>query len=181
MAMTVTLLRAEARRASAPSPAEILLNVNKQLLAMNETGLFVTMLYGELDFRKRVFSYVRAGHEIPILCNDRGDLSELPKGNGQLMGVLENPILDENQMQLSPGCTLLMFTDGVNEAANAEGALFGRDQLRRDLAHLRNAPAQELCQGILQSVESYRGGDAQQDDITMVAVTVRSNQRSDEI
>ena len=49
MAMTVTLLRAEARRLSAPSPKEILLNVNKQLLEMNEMGIFVTMLYGELD------------------------------------------------------------------------------------------------------------------------------------
>jgi serine phosphatase RsbU (regulator of sigma subunit) len=173
MAMTVTLLRAEARRASAPSPVEILLNVNKQLLTMNQTGIFVTMLYGELDLKNRLFSYVRAGHEIPVVCNAQGDLSELPKGKGQLMGILENPVLDENQMQLSPGCTLFMFTDGVNEAANAEGALFGRNQLCSDLATLRDAPAQDLCNSILQSVESYRDGDPQQDDITMVAVTVK--------
>lgn len=173
MAMTVTLLRAEARRVSAPSPKEILLNVNKQLLEMNEMGIFVTMLYGELDYKKRLFSYVRAGHEIPIICNVQGDLSDLPQGKGQLMGILENPVLDENRMQLSQGCTLLMFTDGVNEAANAEGDLFGHQRLKQDLAELRETPAQDLCEGILQKVEIYRGGNAQQDDITMVAVAVR--------
>jgi len=173
MAMTVTLLRAESRRSSALSPKEILLNVNKQLLEMNETGIFVTMLYGELDFNDRVFSYVRAGHEIPVVCNAQGDYSELAQSKGQLIGVLENPILQENRIQLTHGCTLLMFTDGVNEAANPEWNLFGHDRLRRELAARRDAPAQELCEGILESVESYRGGSSQQDDITMLAVMVR--------
>lgn len=173
MAMTVILLRAEARRPSRPPPKEILLNVNQQLLEMNETGIFVTMLYGELDYNKRLFSYVRAGHEIPIICNAQGDLSELPQGKGQLMGILEKPVLDENRMQLAEGCTLLMFTDGVNEAANPEGSLFGHDRLKQDLAVLKDSPAQELCEGILKKVESYRGDNAQQDDITMVAVAVR--------
>jgi sigma-B regulation protein RsbU (phosphoserine phosphatase) len=173
MAMTVTLLRAESRRSSALSPKEILLNVNKQLLEMNETGIFVTMLYGELDFNNRVFSYVRAGHEIPVVCNAQGDFSELAQSKGQLIGVLEKPILQENRIQLTHGCTLLMFTDGVNEAANPEWNLFGHDRLRRELAARRDTPAQELCEGILESVESYRGGSSQQDDITMLAVMVR--------
>jgi serine phosphatase RsbU (regulator of sigma subunit) len=173
MAMTVTLLRAEARRASALSPKEILLNVNEQLLGMNETGIFVTMLYGELDYERRLFSYVRAGHEIPIICNAQGDLSELPQGKGQLMGILETPVLDENRMQLSHGCNLLMFTDGVNEAANDDGDLFGHERLRQDLSALRGSTAQELCARILKNVETFRGGNAQQDDITMVAVTVK--------
>lgn len=173
MAMTVTLLRAESRRSSALSPKEILLNVNKQLLEMNETGIFVTMLYGELDINNRVFSYVRAGHEIPVVCNAQGDYSELARSKGQLIGVLEKPILQENRIQLTHGCTLLMFTDGVNEAANPEWNLFGHDRLRRELAARREAPAQELCEGILESVESYRGDSPQQDDITMLVVMVR--------
>ena len=172
MAMTVTLLRAESRRTPAPSPKEILLNVNDQLIEMNETGIFVTMLYGVLDFNTQLFNYVRAGHEIPIVCNSQGDLSALPQGKGQLIGILEKPTLDVNQMQLTHGCTLLMFTDGVNEAANTQGSLYGHDRLRQDLAALREAPAQELCEGILERVESYRGGNSQQDDITMLAVTV---------
>ncbi|MCK4901377.1 MAG: PP2C family protein-serine/threonine phosphatase [Anaerolineales bacterium] len=173
MAMTVTLLRAESRRTPAPSPEEILLNVNDQLIEMNETGIFVTMLYGVLDFNTQLFNYVRAGHEIPIVCNSQGDLSALPQGKGQLIGILEKPTLDVNQMQLTHGCTLLMFTDGVNEAANAQGSLYGHDRLRQDLAALREAPAQELCEGILERVESYRGSNSQQDDITMLAVTIR--------
>jgi sigma-B regulation protein RsbU (phosphoserine phosphatase) len=173
MAITVTLLRAEARRIPPPTPKEILLNVNKHLLETNETGIFVTMLYGELDYNKRLFSYVRAGHEIPIICNAQGDLSDLPQGKGQLMGILEKPVLDENRMQLYHGCTLLMFTDGVNEAANDEGDLFGHERLRQDLAALRRSSAQDVCMSILKNVEAFRGGNAQQDDITMVAVAVR--------
>ncbi|MCK4976625.1 MAG: SpoIIE family protein phosphatase, partial [Anaerolineales bacterium] len=83
------------------------------------------------------------------------------------------PTLDVNQMQLTHGCTLLLFTDGVNEATDTQGNIFGHDRLRQDLAALREAPAQELCEGILERVESYRSGNSQQDDITMLAVTIK--------
>ncbi len=172
MAMTVTLLRAETRRASSPSPKEALLNVNRQLLEMNEMGIFVTMLYGELDYRTRVFDYVRAGHELPIVCNRQGELAEFPMGHGQLMGILEEPVLDENQIKLSHGCTLLMFTDGVNEAQNSRGKMYGHQSLKSDLATLWDVSAQETCEQILKRVSKFRGRNNQQDDITMVALQV---------
>lgn len=171
MAMTVTLLRAEARRAE--SPRQVLLNVNRQLLEINAMGIFVTILYGVLDYRTRLFRYVRAGHELPIVCDVHGKLNELPQGHGQLMGILDHPALDENRMQLSQGCTLLLFTDGVNEAADSQGSLYGHRRLREDLVTLRKVSAQDVCERILGRVTSYRGDNAQQDDITILALMVK--------
>lgn len=173
MAMTVTLLRAETRRAASPTPREALLNINRQLLEMNEMGIFVTMLYGELNYKTREFSYVRAGHEPPILCNSLGVPREIPMGQGQLMGILDEPVLDENHIQLNPGSTLLLFTDGVNEASNSREILYGRQRIKDKLTDLRDKSAQETCNHILRLVSDFRGRESQQDDITLVALQVK--------
>lgn len=172
MAMTVTLLRAEARRAVSLPPREVLLNINRQLLEMNEMGVYVTILYGELNYQTRVFSYVRAGHELPILCDPHGKLAMIPKGQGQLIGILEAPALDQNYIQLSSGSTLLLYTDGVKEAINSEEKLYGAQRIVDDVVDLSKSPAQEICKQILERVSSYRGHNNQQDDITIVTVQV---------
>ncbi len=172
MAMTVTLLRAEARRKASPTPREALLNINHRLLEMNKTGIFVTMLYGELNYQTREFSYVRAGHELPMVCDIQGKQVSIPMGHGQLMGILDEPALDEHHIQLTSGCTLLLYTDGVNEATNSRGVMFGYQRIEENLAKFRISSAQETCEQILEQISKYRGRNNQQDDITLVALQV---------
>ena len=168
--MTVTLLRAEARRGVAPR--EALLNVNRQLIEINETGMFATVLYGVLDFDNNEFAYVRAGHELPIICDRHDELMQLPRGLGQLIGILEEPVFDEQTVKLPPGSTLMLYTDGVNEATNIDGQLYGIENLREAMRITCQNPALSVCNQVLGRLTDFRGSDTLQDDITMVVVKV---------
>ena len=92
MALTFSLLRAETERSDDPS--QILLNVNRYLLKMNATGMYVTLLYGILDYRTGAFSYTRAGHLPPIILGDRGEAIEVGVAIGQPLGIFEDIKLD---------------------------------------------------------------------------------------
>ena len=168
MALTVTLLHAEAKRSV--SPREVLARVNQQLLEMNETGMFVTILYGVLDLGTNNFTYVRAGHELPVIFDAAGEQIEFSREPGQLIGIFEEPALTEQTLTLPSGGVLVMYTDGVTEVANSIGKMFGIERLLRVVReHLADSP-QMVCDRVLEQVASFRGADGPQDDITMVAV-----------
>ena len=168
MAITVTLLRAEARRDAAPG--DVLRRVNRQLLEVNDPGMFVTVLYGVLDLASGSFTYGRAGHERPVIYAGPGQLRHPPRARGGLLGIADDPPIDEQQVTLEPGGLLLLFTDGVVEATDPGGALFGPAGLQAALDTQPGAPAQAVCDRVLACVGAYRGQASQQDDITLVAV-----------
>jgi serine phosphatase RsbU (regulator of sigma subunit) len=168
MAMTVILLRAEARRSL--SPSEALININRQIMETNEEGMFVTTLYGILDLVDHRFTYARAGHVLPILTDTRGNLIEINQGEGRIMGLYEELPLDEQSIDIPNGGTLFLYTDGINEAADPKGSLFGLERLHNLIAGLRFQPAQTMCNQILEQVCNHVGTTAQQDDITMLAM-----------
>ena len=168
MALTVTLLRAEACRTC--SPAEVLRGVNRQLLNLNNEGMFVTLLYGVLNCATHEFTYARAGHEPPILCRADGEWLD-PDSDlecGQLLGLFNNPLLCERTLTLAPGSTLLLYTDGVTETTNSQSELFGGERLLAAVCAHRNSPAQAVCKRIWELVTAHRGDAPQRDDITMV-------------
>ena len=168
MALTFSLLNTEARRSSAPR--DVLSHVNQYLLSMNESAMFVTMLYGILDRSTREFWYARAGHDRPIVLGPDGQLLDSTVGPGQILGVLPAPALDEKRFVLPAGGTLLLFTDGVTEAMNAGGELFGRDRLLAALRANYQRPAQSLCDEIALAVKTFSGDQPAHDDVTLVAV-----------
>lgn len=170
MALTYSLLRAEASRAR--SLGEALRSVNRHLLAMNASGMFVTVLYGILDGATREFRYIRAGHELPMLLDKRREAIPLSRGPGQMLGLFPNLVLDEQSVTLPPGGLLLLYTDGVTEAMNADGELFEEERLHTVLCDNRHAQAQEVCDSVWSAVQTYSGAAAPRDDITLVAVKV---------
>jgi len=172
MALTYSLLRAEATRAS--TPGEALRRVNRHLLDMNDSGMFVTILYGILDGATREFRFVRAGHDLPLVLDMRCEAIDLHLGVGQLLGVLPDPALDEQSVVLPPDGLLLMYTDGVTEAMDRDRKQFGVEGLRA-LLHpggpLR-VSAQGVCAAVREAVRAHTGSPAPQDDVTLVAVRV---------
>jgi sigma-B regulation protein RsbU (phosphoserine phosphatase) len=171
MALTVTLLRAEACRTC--SPQEVLRSVNRQLLNLGNRGVFVTMLYGVLDRATREFTYVRAGHEAPLLCRANGDLLIPALGRGQLLGFFDNPLLPEETVQLASGDTMLLYTDGVIEAVDAQDQMFGEEQLHETFNANCDAAPQVMCDRILERVANHSGSLSQRDDITLVCVQAK--------
>jgi serine phosphatase RsbU (regulator of sigma subunit) len=168
MALARSLIRAEAGRAS--SPAQALQRVNQHLLDMVGSGMFVTVLYGVLDRVQRTFVYARAGHDLPILFDRHGTITEPELGLGQPLGLFPDLMLDQQTIAVPAGGGLLLYTDGMTEAMDARGELFGQALLREIVRINRDIPAQELCDRLLKTVQIYHGEAPQDDDITLVVI-----------
>jgi serine phosphatase RsbU (regulator of sigma subunit) len=168
MAMARSLLRAEAHNNLAPK--EVLQRVNKHLRDLNEGDMFVTILYGLINRRARSFEYARAGHEIPVLCDEQGRLLTLARGKGQVLGVIDSPSLDRQKIRLAPTSTLLLYSDGVIDAADMENERFGIKRVQQELSTLGQEPAQSVCDHLFQRVSEHQAGVPAFDDITMVVI-----------
>jgi serine phosphatase RsbU (regulator of sigma subunit) len=168
MALTYSLINAEARRAL--SPREALANVNRYLLNMNEAGMFVTVLYGILNRVTREFWYARAGHDQPIVLDADGQPLEIERKAGQILGILPAPALDEAHITLPASSTLLLFTDGATEAMDAAGELFGLRRVQAAFQLNRHASAQDICIRVWQVIEEFSAHQPPHDDVTLVAI-----------
>ena len=168
MALTRGLIRAEAGRAS--SPAQALQSVNQHLLDMVGSCLFVTLLYGVLDRAGGTFSYARAGHELPIVFDAEGTAMALGRAVGQPLGLLDTPALDQQAIAIPAGGGVLIYTDGMTEAIDMRGGVFGLALLREIVRLNHHMLAQELCDRLLETVQAYHGPTPQDDDVTLVVV-----------
>src|SRR5262249_32732997 len=167
MALVCSLLRAEASRDT--SPEESLRFVNRHLIGRNARGMFVTVLYGVLHRRTRAFEYVRAGHDLPLMWDADGAPLAVRQGRGTPLGLFRTPRLAAQTLRLPPGGTLLLYTDGATEAADAQSELFGRERLSVAARAAPTASAQALCDHLVQAVAAYHGAAPQADDIPPLA------------
>jgi sigma-B regulation protein RsbU (phosphoserine phosphatase) len=168
MAQVQALFRALASQYA--SLREVMLTVNRLLLENNEQGYFVTALYGVLNKKDGIFEYIRAGHEVPILWSSHGKADLLPKKLGQPLGILEEPILDENKITISPGGALLLYTDGLTDEDNEMDVQFRETGLMQAVCDCSESSAQEICDHLLQTVIEHRNGKPLQDDVAMVVI-----------
>jgi sigma-B regulation protein RsbU (phosphoserine phosphatase) len=171
MSLTVTLLRSEAHRTD--SPTEVLQAVNRGLMQVNDTGYFVTALYGILAASGSRFRYARAGHSVPLLLDADRRPVEVAHGVGQPLGLFEEMLVDESGLDLPPGGLLVMYTDGVTEAINPQGEFFGDDRLLAALRTSDGAGPVQACEAVWDALQAYQGGASQEDDVTLLAVGVR--------
>lgn len=168
MALTYSLIRAEAVRTS--SPVQALRKVNFQLLQMNSADMFVTLVYGILDCRNGDFHFARAGHPSPYLLDGAGRLVDVPVSSGQPLGLFENLPIDEQHIFLPPGGTLLLYSDGVSETKDIQGNDFAPELLDQSMAANHSRPALEICEQLWLDVQVHGEGLPQQDDFTSVIV-----------
>jgi phosphoserine phosphatase RsbU/P len=171
MALTRSLVRAEIDHA--PTPGDLLRRVNKLLLDMNDAGMFVTMLYGELNSSTGQFAYARAGHETPFLVGGDGRLLPSQPATGLPLGIFENPKVDEQTLMLPPGTTLILHTDGATDMANPAGEDFGHERLWASVQTSlsgNDLSAQEVCNGTWRALRDYQGSAPQADDVTLVVI-----------
>jgi sigma-B regulation protein RsbU (phosphoserine phosphatase) len=131
---------------------------------------FATVIYGLLHSNTREFTYARAGHDLPIIGGKNGEAQMVPHGQGQLLGILEDPIFDEQTITIAPGSTLLLYTDGMTDCRNSKGEIFGIENLTTEIGALNETPTQNLCNNLLKTIKDYQGDAPQDDDITLVAI-----------
>jgi sigma-B regulation protein RsbU (phosphoserine phosphatase) len=129
----------------------------------------VTALYGVLDIEGRRFTYVNAGHNSAFLCRAGGANFDYLEATGPLLGTFETVTYKERAVEIRPGDVLVLYTDGVTEAMDASGDLFGDDRLRDVIRAKRAEPATVILRGIWDAVKAHRDG-ALDDDMTIVVV-----------
>ncbi len=171
MALTRSLLLAEARRER--SPYLVLNRVNRLLLELSRPTLFVTVFYGVVNTTTRTLTFVRAGHERPLLLR-RGEAQQLA-GEGGVLGLLEAEELrlTEETVQLEHGDRLVLFTDGLADALSPAGHPFGLDRLTRLLERESAAPLEAMCRSVFDELREYQESAEQYDDMTLLAVQVK--------
>jgi serine phosphatase RsbU (regulator of sigma subunit) len=170
MALTRSLLLAEARRASSPRAA--LNQVNRLLFELGDPNMFVTVFYGVVDTETRTLTYVRAGHEAPLLVRG-GNVQTLP-GKGSFLGLLglEELPLSEEQIALAPGDRLVLFTDGLIDALSPDDEPFGYDRLEQLVASHADLSAPDFCAAAFDTLTAYQGQHEQYDDMAMMVLSV---------
>jgi phosphoserine phosphatase RsbU/P len=150
------------------SPAAILGSVNTILHQRQLERYFCTLCYAHFDFRRRLLTVANSGLPYPIRVSGEGCTSI--EVAGVPLGTFAGSTYEETTVELKKGDLYVFCSDGVFEAADAEGQEFGEEGLRRILLGLRDAPAQGVVDGILAAVEKFRGPVPQGDDMTVVVL-----------
>jgi serine phosphatase RsbU (regulator of sigma subunit) len=169
MTLTRSLLRAEASRHEAPQA--VLGNVNRLLLELGDGSSFVTLFYAVVDRNSRRMVYSRAGHDRPLLL--REGVAQSLGGDGTPLGILTADFrLSQEEVSLEPGDRLVLYTDGLTDAAAPDGALFS---LERFVALLESSNGQSLgllCNTLFEHLLEYQGEAEQYDDMSLLVMEV---------
>jgi serine phosphatase RsbU (regulator of sigma subunit)/predicted ester cyclase len=167
MSTTCGMLQLAARALGSPSPGEVLAQVNEALLARIPTNMFVTCLYGILDPESGHLSYANAGHNLPCRRHD-GQADEL-RATGMPLGLMPGMAYEEKEAMLETGDSVLFYSDGLVEAHDPNGEMFGFPRLRTLVAE--HGEERSLGDYLLEELYSYTGeGWEQEDDITLLTL-----------
>jgi len=154
------------------SPAAVLAQVETTLLNQLGQGHYVTIFYGVLDLESHILHFVNAGHCPPILRHKDGSLESLA-ATRPVLGLLPEIGFHSERLVLNRGDRLLLYTDGVTEAANGNGEEFGTDKLESLLAR-NDQPLPEHYAQIMDSVRSFAAGKFT-DDATLLLIAVNES------
>ena len=168
MMSTRTLLRGAA--IGIGHPGETLANVNNLLANDNSGMMFVTILYMIFDPSNGTLIYASGGHDAPVLVHADGTATELPRIGGIALGVVANSSYECHTVAVSPGDTIVLYTDGVTEARNVAGGQFGMERLCTALGGKPPADPEAATRSVFDAVCEFVGDAPQFDDITCVAL-----------
>jgi CheY-like chemotaxis protein len=155
-----------------PSPQELCSSVN-QLMCQNMAEGFISFFYAVIDSRSKRLIYCNAGHNPPILTSDGGTrrlVRRLDRGGG-ILGVFDKWLYEQEEVEMTSGDRLLMYTDGITESRNSRGEEFGEDRLVNMILSLKHEDAAALADGTVDAATQFSNGTFD-DDLTVVAISV---------
>jgi len=167
MSTTCGMLQAVSEALDSISPGEVLERVNETLLSRIPQNMFVTCFYGILDPKSATFTYANAGHDLPYLWH--GGAAEELRARGMPLGLMPGMSYEEKEMMLEPTDSALLYTDGLVEAHDPQGEMFGFPRLRALVAEY--GEERSLGEALLEELYSFVGeGWEQEDDITLLTL-----------
>ena len=169
MAKSQSVLKNCVIKAKSSELALALEEANRQLCRNNEAAMFVTVFLGMLDLATGRLDYVNGGHCPPLLGKD-GGYDFLPIKRSLVLGQMDFPY-EQQHVMLTPGDTLLLYTDGVSEAMDEAGNLFKASRIKEEMNALPlNQKVEDILSKLLEKIRQHAGGAEQSDDITMLGL-----------
>ena len=157
-------------------PGEVLHEVNDLLHQDNEASMFVTVVYAVYEPSTGELTYASGGHDAPLVVHADGSSTSLPLTGGIALGVVPDFPFRQKTVTLSPGDTVVLYTDGVTEAVDGTGEQFGIERLREVFAAAPPKDSREANRAVFDAVHSFAGDTPVSDDVT--CLTLRRSEPS---
>ena len=157
------------------SPAEILTKTNQAILSNNQEQMFITVWVGILELSTGKLIAANAGHEYPVLKQPDGRFELFKDKHGFVIGGMDGMKYREYELQLTPGAKLFLYTDGVPEATDKSGTLFGAARMIDALNREPDADTKRILQNVRAAVDEFTEDAEQFDDLTMLCMEYHGN------
>ena len=153
--------------------SEIFMTANKKLCENNDAGMFVTAWMGILDLKTGRLKFVNAGHNPPLVRQADGEFAYLKARSGMVLAGMDGIKYRQNELQLTPGDQIFLYTDGVTEATDKNNQLYGEERLLETVNRNIVMDTRKLCEAVKSDVDQFVGEAPQFDDITMLSVEIQ--------
>ena len=168
MSLSRTLLRATALLGL--EAGDCLRTANRTLCSEGDTGLFVTAVYVIVNTKTGAIEYSAGGHFPPYIVRAGGTIECAPAVGGMVLGILPDGKYESGHATLEPGDLMVLYSDGVPEAANDRDEFYGDERLAAALGSAAGGDEKAAIAAVVDSVRGFAAGHRQSDDITLVAV-----------
>ncbi|MDD2835346.1 MAG: SpoIIE family protein phosphatase [Methanothrix sp.] len=175
MALSRTIIRANATSQSKVS--KVAKNANKMIASDAPTGMFVTLIYGVLDGETLSLHYVNAGHPPPLIFRSADSTIEEEVPMGIVMGIIDDAQYKESRIKFSSGDMAIFYTDGITEAMNSQGEMYGVKRLMDVIQDNCLLETREILNKILIDISNFSRNTEQHDDITLIVIKAIGQQR----
>lgn len=168
--MMITKVLLKTRMSISLTPAEVLTVVNKEIYKNNQTNMFITVWLGVLELSTGMLTFSNAGHEDIAIYREKKKFTIHKKKHGIVLGAFEDYEYKNYHLRLNGGDKLFLYTDGVVEAMNKDGTMFGVERMLEALNNVRDDKVSEILNNVQSDVDKFVGEATQFDDLTMLAV-----------
>jgi len=155
------------------STAQIFTDVNRILCESNPEEMFATAWIGILDTKTRIMKFTNAGHNAPCFARKAENFEFLKNKHGLFLAGMDDTQYKESEIQLQDGDSLLIYTDGLTEAHNGSGELYGEERLLKKLNSADVRGGKAFLTQIKEDLQAFVGDAEQFDDITMLSISLR--------
>ena len=153
--------------------SEVFATANKKLCENNDAGMFVTAWMGILDLKTGLLKFVNAGHNPPLIRQADGEFAYLKARSGMVLAGMDGIKYRQNELQLTPGDQIFLYTDGVTEATDKNNQFYGEERLLETVNRNIVMDTRKLCEAVKSDVDQFVGEAPQFDDITMLSVEIQ--------
>ena len=157
------------------SPAVVTKNINDFMFRNTPDDVFLTLFLGVIEVKTGKMTYTLAGHPSPVVFRSADNSLEKLELCGGMVGSFEGNLFEEKEIVIGSGSRMLLYTDGLTEAASAKGEEFGMERVSSLVSGKYNLRSSEIIGEILKTLEIHTGGASLSDDVTMLVVDYNKN------